>query len=115
MGDAMRSPTALLHRRNRGTGPALVAVRGEPTEPGPPSHVLRPRPEDLGAAWATYARRCRALLPRNLAWAAPLLDPQQPRPVLCAHTQARALLLWHHHLPSWAQVSLGCRHTRTPR
>ncbi len=28
-----------------------------------PSHILRPRIEDLGAAWAAHACRCRQQLP----------------------------------------------------
>jgi hypothetical protein len=111
----MRSPIALPHRRRRRPPLTVVTTDREPLTPGPPSHVLCPRPHDLGPGWAMHARRCRALLPPALEWAAPLLDPDQPRPVLCAHAQARALLLWHHHLPSWAHVSLGCRHTRAAR
>jgi hypothetical protein len=111
----MRSPITPRRRRRP---PAVIAGKREPATPEPASHILRPRPQDLGPGWAMHARRCRALLPPALAWAAPLLDPDQPRPVACAHAQARALLLWHHHLPNWAHVSIGCRHTgmhrRTP-
>jgi len=111
----MRSPISLRRRCRRSSPPlTLTAGDAEPSSPGPASYVLHPRPQDLGPGWAMYARRCRALLPPALAWAAPLLDPEQPRPVACGHAQARALLLWHHQLPSWAHVSLGCQHTRAP-
>src|SRR4051794_24776878 len=111
----MCSPITLRRPCRRRRPMTLVAGGVEPPTPGPATYVLRPRPQDLGPGWAMYARRCRALLPPTLAWAAPLLDPEQPRPVVCGHAQARALLLWHHRLPSWARVSLGCQHTRAPR
>src|SRR3954454_13638603 len=105
-----RSPiTPRRHRRR--PPPTIASSDGEGASQEPATHTLCPRPEDLGTGWATQARRCRAQLPPALAWAAPLLDPDQPRPVACAHSQARALLLWHHHLPNWAHVSIGCQHT----
>src|SRR3954452_8935455 len=110
----MHSPIALRHGRRRQPALALVAADREAVTPGPASYLLSPRPQDLGPGWAMYARRCRALLPPALAWAAPLLDPEQLHPVICGHAQARALLLWHHGLPSWAHVSLSCRHASGP-
>jgi hypothetical protein len=79
-----------------------------PHEP-PASHALIPRVDDLGPSWAPHAWRARAALPRELDWAAPLLDPDRPLPLLCGSQQADALLRWHHHLPTHAQVSLGSR------
>jgi hypothetical protein len=97
----------LPHRppRGRRTGTPTESPPHEPLA----SHALIPRVDDLGAAWAPHACRARAALPRELAWAAPLLDPDAPLPLLCGGEQARALLRWHHHLPTYAQVSLGSR------
>jgi hypothetical protein len=52
------------------------------------------------------------MLPDELAWAAPLLDPERPCARAAGAAQARELLLWHHHLPTWAQVSIACRKLR---
>jgi len=109
----MRSTLRLLHRGPPPPTPVTAAAQRRVS--GPPSFAVCPRPQDLGRAWPVHARRCRALLPARLAWAAPALDPEHPVPVLCDHARAVALLRWHHHLPSWAHVSLGCRHTRTRR
>lgn len=67
--------------------------------------MLRPRTGDLAGSWASHAHRCLHKLPGGLAWAAPLLDPAQPTAVLCAREQVRALIAWHHHLPTYEQVS----------
>jgi len=75
-----------------------------------PSNILRPRIEDLGAAWSAHACRCRQQLPAQLAWAAPLLDRDDPLAVLCSHEQACELIVWHHHLPTHQQVSFSCQH-----
>ncbi len=80
------------------------------------SHILRPRTEDLGAAWSAHACRCRQQLPAQLAWAAPLLDRDKPLAVLCSHEQVCQLIVWHHHLPTYQQVSFSCqRLTRATR
>lgn len=76
--------------------------------PGPPSHVLRPRTEDLGASWPAHAYRCRQELPAQLAWAAPLLDPTHPMTVSCRHDQARQLIVWNNRLPTCQQTSFSC-------
>ena len=76
--------------------------------PGPPSHVLRPRTEDLGASWPAHAYRCRQELPAQLAWAAPLLDRAHPVAVSCSHDQARQLIVWNNHLPTYQQTSFSC-------
>ena len=78
------------------------------TPPGPPSHVLRPRTEDLGASWPAHAYRCRQELSAQLAWAAPLLDPAHPTAVSGSHDQARQLILWNNHLPTNQQTSFSC-------
>jgi hypothetical protein len=75
---------------------------------GPQSHVLRPRTEDLGASWPAHASRCRRELPARLAWAAPLLDPAHPAAVSCSHDQARQLIVWNNHLPTYQQMSFSC-------
>ena len=93
------------HDRCPAADPIRVVVTVEP-----PSHVLRPRTEDLGASWSAHACRCRHELPAELAWAAPLLDAADPLAVLCSHEQARDLIVWHHHLPTYRQVSFGCEH-----
>lgn len=76
---------------------------------GPPSFALRARPEDHGAMWPAIATRCRRRLPARLQWAPPLLDPQQPVPVLCAEAQVNELYRWLGGLPNPERVSVGCR------
>lgn len=70
------------------------------------THALTPRVEDLGAWWSPHAHRAIALLPPDLQWARPLLDPLRPVPLLCSREQARLLLAWHARLPNQAQVSI---------
>jgi hypothetical protein len=95
---ARRRPTRTpISERAPGVGP-----------PGPPSHVLHPRAEDLGASWPAHAYRCRQELPAQLAWAAPLLDPAHPTAVSCSHDQARQLIVWNNHLPTYQQTSFSC-------
>jgi len=74
----------------------------------PRSHLLRPRIGDLGASWSAHACRCRRERPDELAWAAPLLDPDDPADVAWAHAQAWRLVVWHNHLPTYLQVSFTC-------
>jgi hypothetical protein len=69
------------------------------------THALTPRVDDLGAWWSAHAHRALALLPPDLQWASPLLDPLRPVPMLCSREQARAVMEWHAHLPNQAQVS----------
>jgi hypothetical protein len=92
--------------RRGGSSRSPAASPAQPVEV--PSHLLRPRPEDVGAAWPAHACRCRRELPDELAWAAPLLDPGHPLAVRCARDQARRLIVWHHHLPTYEQVSFSC-------
>ena len=95
--------TTRLPRRGRGTpnprGPAPDCVRVTTT------HALTPRVDDLGAWWSAHAHRSLALLPADLAWARPLLDPLRPVALLCSGEQARRLIAWHAQLPNRAQVS----------
>ena len=98
---------------------AHLGARGRPTRtrisedapsvrlPGPPSHVLRPRDEDLCASWPAHAYRCRQELPAQLAWAAPLLDGAHPIAVSCSHDQARQLIVSNNHLPTYQQTSFS--------
>ena len=95
-------------RRRRRPLPAAVPAAGLALR-GLPSHVLRPRIEDLGASWPAHACRCRQELPEQLAWAAPLLNPTRPQELLCSREQARDLVVWHHHLPTYEQVSFSCQ------
>ena len=46
------------------------------------SYALRAGPEDARAMWPALAAPCRRALPARLAWAAPLLDPERPLPVI---------------------------------
>ena len=74
----------------------------------PRSYSLRARPEDDGAMWPALATRCRRALPERLAWAAALLDPQRPLPVICDHLQMREFFHWLQGLPNTERVSIGC-------
>lgn len=65
--------------------------------------MLRVRPELPLWRWRRARARCRALLPAELAWAAPLLE-DPPRPVLCGEPRAQALARWLENLPATAQI-----------
>jgi hypothetical protein len=96
----------------------LLLRRARPaTAPWPdqavPSHTLVPLVDPMAAAWPSHARRCLNRLPDRLRWAAPLLDPDHPRELGCTLEQARELLLWLHHLPSYEHLIVGC-HRRRP-
>ncbi len=100
--------------RGRHTHPQMPAGVAAIAEA--PSHILRTRVEDLGAAWSAHACRCRQQLPPELVWAAPPLDRDEPVAVLCGHEQVCQLIVWHHHLPTYQQVSFSCqRLTRATR
>jgi hypothetical protein len=75
---------------------------------GASSYSLRARPEDDGAMWPALATRCRQALPRRLAWAAALLDPERPLPVICGELQVREFFHWLQGLPNTERVSIGC-------
>jgi hypothetical protein len=77
------------------------------------SRTLVPLVDPIAAAWPSHARRCLNRLPERLRWATPLLDPDHPGPVNCTPEQARDLLLWLHHLPSYEHLIVGC-HRRRP-
>ena len=95
--------------------PGPSATTAAPASPESVSHVLEPRTEDLGSSWPAHAHRCRQALPAELAWAAPLLDPDHPQAVVCGREQACRLIVWHHHLPTYEHVSFTCqRLTRSP-
>ena len=89
--DAAGAPTPAT-----GPPPELYAAR-------PTVSPLRARSEDLGAMWSAHACRRRQEVPVKLAWAAQLLD--HPLTVLCAREQARALIVWHHHLPTYVSFT----------
>ena len=78
----------------------------------PASHILTPLREQIGAEWKPHARRALADLPRELGWAAPLLDPEQPTTVLCDSARVGALMRWHNHLPTYEQVLFDSRKRR---
>jgi hypothetical protein len=96
----------LLHR-------ARPAAAPEPAGRVERSHTLVPLVDAMAAEWPSHARRCRHRLPARLGWAAPLLDPDHPSELDCAHEQARELLLWLHHLPNHEHLIVGC-HPRRP-
>lgn len=98
----------LAHPRRRQCTPARTTATPPRATGEPPSHILQPRTEDLDACWPAHACRCLRELPKELAWAAPLLDPNDPVAVLCGHEQTRRLFAWHQHLPTYQQVSFSC-------
>ena len=99
----------LAHRGGRGRpAPTRISERAPSVRlTGAPWHVLRPLTEDLGASWPAHAHRCRQELPAELAWAAPLFDPAHPKAVSCSHDQARQLITWNNHLPTYRQTSFS--------
>src|SRR4051794_36167602 len=97
----------LLLRRSR------PAASAEPTDEPELSHTLLPLTGAMARAGRVHARRCLQRLPERLRWAAPVLDPDHPRALECTHEEARELLLWLYHLPSYAQPIVGC-HRRRP-
>ena len=88
------------------------AVSTERTDQPDLSHTLVPLTGAMARAWPIHARRCLHRLPEQLRWAAPLLDPDHPGALACTHAQARELLLWLHHLPSYEHPLVGCRRRR---
>lgn len=82
---------------------------------GAGSYSLRARPEDDGAMWPALATRCRRALPERLAWAAVLLDPEQPLPVICGEPQVRELFHWLQAQPNTERVSIGCERQAVSR
>ena len=89
-------------RRLQHPQPSLLARIGQASQLVIP-HV------DLDRMWSAHAVRCLSQLPDELGCARPLFDPREPLVVLCAASQARALILWHHHLPTDLQASFICR------
>ncbi|MGH2948695.1 MAG: hypothetical protein ACRDPC_20970 [Solirubrobacteraceae bacterium] len=87
---------------------ARPEAASEPADQAELSHTLVPLTGTMARAWPVHARRCLHRLPERLRWAAPLLDPDQPSDLDCAHEQARELLLWLHHLPSHEHPIVGC-------
>jgi hypothetical protein len=56
--------------------------------------------------WPALATRCRRALPGRLAWAAALLDPERPLPVICNEPQVRELFHWLQGLLNTERVSI---------
>jgi hypothetical protein len=99
----------MLTLRHRHRPPQLRLISERPLSlVGSPSFVLHARPQDDGAMWTALANRCRQVLPADLRWAAPLLDPEHPLPVLCGQTEVVALFHWLDALPNTERVSIGC-------
>jgi len=100
-------------------GGATAPLRGVHSAPlrvvGASSYSLRARPEDDGAMWPALAARCRQALPGRLAWAAALLDPERPLPVVCGEPQVRELFHWLQGLPNTERVSIGCERQAASR
>jgi hypothetical protein len=99
----------LLHRRN----PAAPAPSAQPTGQAERSHTLVPLVDPATLAWPIHARRCLKHLPEQLHWATRVLDPEHPGELDCTAEQARELLLWLHHRPSYELLIVGC-HPRRP-
>jgi hypothetical protein len=76
------------------------------------SHTLVRLTGTMAQDWPVHARRCLHRLPEQLHWAVPLLDPDHPSLLACTHEQARELLLWLHHLPSYEHPIVGCHRHR---
>jgi hypothetical protein len=82
---------------------------------GAGSYALRARPEDDRAMWPALAARCRRALPAHLAWAAALLDPEHPLPVICGESEVREFFHWLESLPNTERVSIGCERHGPPQ
>ena len=94
----------------------LRAVHSAPLHlVGVTSYALRARSEDDGAMWPALAVRCRRALPDHLAWAAALLDPDRPVPVICGEPQVREFFHWPQSLPNTERVSIGCERQTAPQ
>ena len=98
----------LAHPRRRHGPPPKATVTPTGAIDEPPSHILRPRSEDLGAAGRRTPAAAGRSCPSELGWAAALLDPDEPVAVRCGREQARRLFAWHQHLPTYEQVSFSC-------
>ena len=109
-GRGRRQPRAVRDAPRIGSGTAsLRSVNSAPLHVvGASSYSLRARPEDDGAMWPALATRCRRALPGQLAWAAALLDPERPLPVICGERQVREFFHWLQGLPNTERVSIGC-------
>jgi hypothetical protein len=93
--------------------PAVPAPDAHQTDQGERSHTLVPLVDPIAPAWTSHAQRCLKDLPERLRWATPVLDPEHPGELDCTADQARALLLWLHHRPSYELLTVGC-HRRRP-
>jgi hypothetical protein len=84
----------MLHLFSRGRRPAAAPASGGATGSlqWPPSHTVLPCSQLCRAEWAMHARRPQALLPSELAWAAPVLNPDAPAPCVCSADGVVALL-----------------------
>jgi len=98
------------------TAPPLRAVHSSALRVvGAGSYALRARPEDDGAMWPALAARCSRALPAHLTWAAALLDPEHPLPVICGEPEVRKFFHWLESLPNTERVSIGCERQGPPR
>jgi len=82
---------------------------------GAGSYALRASPEDDGPMWPALAFRCRRALPAHLSWAAALLDPERPLPVICGEPEVREFFHWLESLPNTERVSIGCERQGPPQ
>ena len=115
-GRGRRQPRAVRDAPRIGSRTApLRSVNSAPLHlVGASSYSLRARPEDDGAMWPALATRCRRALPGQLAWAAALLDPERPLPVICGERQVREFFHWLQGLPNTERVSIGCERAVSP-
>jgi hypothetical protein len=64
--------------------------------------------------WPAVAARWRRALPEHLLWAAALLDPDRPLPVICGKPQVREFFHWLQGLSNTERVSIGCERQGAP-
>jgi hypothetical protein len=93
--------------------PTAATAYPQPTGQAELSQTLVPLVDPIAPAWPSHAQRCLKHLPERLCWATPVLDPEHPDELDCTAEQARELLLWLHHRPSYELLLVGC-HPRRP-
>jgi hypothetical protein len=64
---------------------------------------------------ASLAFRCMRALPAHLSWAAAMLDPERPLPVICGEPEVREFFHWLESPPNTERVSIGCDRQGSPQ
>ena len=93
--------------------PTAAAQAPEPTDRAERSHTLVPLVDPIAPAWPSHARRCLGSCPSGCAGRHPCSTPSIPASSTAPPSQARELLLWLHHRPSYELLPVGC-HPRRP-